>query len=205
MPNYRVSLGFAQLPDPELDDFAANVIANSTGNAAFPSPPVPLGDLTALNKVYIDALADAAQGGSAATAAKNNAREALIDALRKNANYVETIASKDLAMLLSSGFEAVSTNRAQVQLAKVNIIEVTNPASGQLRARIEAVPNAKGFDGQIKEESAADWGPTQSFANSRSIIFAGLTPGMLYTVRARAIGGSTGAGDWSDPVSHRAL
>jgi hypothetical protein len=50
-----------------------------------------------------------------------------------------------------------------------------------------------------------DWGPTQSFANSKSIVFKELTPGTLYVMRVRAIGGSTGQGDWSDPVSHRAM
>jgi hypothetical protein len=204
MPNYRVSLGFAQLPDSDLDDFAGAVIGKSTSNPAFPSPPVTMAELGTLKTAFEDALAAAAQGGTGATAAKNNAREALVSALRKNANYVETIASSDLATLLSSGFESTSTNRAQSPLPKVNIIEVVNLQSGQLRARIEAVPNAKGFDGQIKPEGG-DYGPTQSFANSRSIIFPDLTPGTLYTIRVRAIGGSTGQGDWSDPISHRAM
>jgi hypothetical protein len=33
----------------------------------------------------------------------------------------------------------------------------------------------------------------------------GLTAGVLYTLQLCAIGGSTGAGDWSDPVSHMAM
>jgi hypothetical protein len=204
MANYRVSLGFAQLPDTELDDFAGAVISKSTGNAAFPSPPVTTVQLGTLKTAFEDALAAAAQGGTGATAAKNNARETLVSALRKNANYVETIASSDEAMLLSSGYASTSTNRAQSPLDKVNTIEVVNLQSGELRARIEAVANAKGFDGQIKPEGG-DWGPSQSFANSRSIIFKDLTPGTLYTIRVRAIGGSTGQGDWSDPISHRAM
>ena len=40
------------------------------------------------------------------------------------------------------------------------------------------------------------------FTNSRSIPIGGLTPGKVYSFRVRAIGGSTGSGDWSDPVSH---
>jgi hypothetical protein len=32
-----------------------------------------------------------------------------------------------------------------------------------------------------------------------------LTPGQNYSVQARAIGGSTGHSDWSDPVSHMVM
>lgn len=45
--------------------------------------------LATLKIAFEDAIAAAAQGGMTATAAKNNAREALIEALRKNAYYVE--------------------------------------------------------------------------------------------------------------------
>ena len=51
-------------------------------------------------------------------------------------------------------------------------------------------------------------GPWQSgglFTNSRSMPLNGLTPGTNYTVQVRAIGGSTGYSDWSDPVSHMSL
>ncbi|MFM8469141.1 MAG: fibronectin type III domain-containing protein [Limisphaerales bacterium] len=32
-----------------------------------------------------------------------------------------------------------------------------------------------------------------------------LTPGTTYTFSVRAVGGSTGFSDWSDPVSHMSL
>ncbi|MGH7976559.1 MAG: fibronectin type III domain-containing protein [Limisphaerales bacterium] len=32
-----------------------------------------------------------------------------------------------------------------------------------------------------------------------------LTPGAMYSVQVRAVGGSTGYSDWSDPVSHMAM
>jgi hypothetical protein len=41
--------------------------------------------------------------------------------------------------------------------------------------------------------------------NSRSIPLNGLTPGKQYQVQVRAIGGSTGYGDWSDSVSHMSM
>jgi len=39
----------------------------------------------------------------------------------------------------------------------------------------------------------------------RCIGFNGLTPGGLYEIQIRAIGGSTGYSDWSDPTQHRSL
>jgi hypothetical protein len=203
MPKYRVSLAFAELPDDSLDDFTGAIIAGVTGNAAFPTPPVAVAQLTTLKTAFESALA--ARGhGPVATAAKNNAREALIDALRKDANYVENQSNNDLAVLLSSGYEAASTNRAQAPLEKVQIIAVDHSQSGQLKLRIVPVDNAKGFDGRIKN-GTADYGPPESFASSRAIVFKNLTPGTTYTMQVRAVGGSTGTGDWSDPISHMAI
>jgi len=205
MATYRVSLAFAQLGDTELDDFSGTVIDGLTANSgAYPSPPVPVATLQTLTDAFEQAMAKAAQGGTAATAAKNAAREALISALRKNANYVEIQASDDLAKLLSSGYESTSTNRAQTVLPKVDILRVENGQTGELKVRIGPVPNSKGFDGRIKSGNG-DYGPQQSFKNSRSIIFPGLTPGTVYTIEVRAVGGTTGVGDWSDPVSHMAM
>ena len=40
------------------------------------------------------------------------------------------------------------------------------------------------------------------FTQARKIILTGLTSGTIYNVQARAIGGSTGYSDWSNPSSH---
>ncbi len=42
------------------------------------------------------------------------------------------------------------------------------------------------------------------FTQSRMVI-PDLIPGTTYTLQARAIGGSTGYSDWSDPVSHMSM
>jgi hypothetical protein len=149
-------------------------------------------------------LATFANTVKAATAAKNDAREALLLALRKDANYVEINADNDLAKLLTSGYEAASTNRQQTVLPQVNIIDVENGQSGELKARIARVENSRGYDGRIKAASG-DYGPPISFASSRSITFSDLTPGIVYTIQIRAVGGTTGLGDWSDPISHMAM
>jgi hypothetical protein len=197
-------LAFAQLPDVALDDFSGGVIEGLTGNGAYPNPPVAVAQLTTLKVALESAIAAQTQGGTGATAAKNNAADALIAALRKNANYVENECNNDLATLLSSGYDSASTNRAQTPLGKVQIIGVDHDTSGQLKLRINPVANAKGFDGRIKSANS-DYGPTQSFPNSRSIVFKELAAGTTYTMQVRAVGGLTGLGDWSDPISHMAM
>ena len=49
------------------------------------------------------------------------------------------------------------------------------------------------------------WQTAGAFTGARKIILTGLTPGTVYNVQARAIGGSTGYSDWSDPSSHMAM
>ena len=53
--------------------------------------------------------------------------------------------------------------------------------------------------------SIATWQAVGVFTYSRPILIENLTPGTTYTMQARAIGGSTGYSDWSDPVSHMAM
>jgi len=204
MPQYRVSLSFAQLPDAALDDFADAIIAGLNGNASYPAPPVTVAQLVTLKQTLQDAIAAQAQGGTTATAAKNTARNALVEALRKDANYVEISANNDLSTLLGSGFQSASINRAPSMLAKVQIIGVDNRQAGEFKVKIDPIANAKGFDGRIKS-GTGEYGPSISFQNSKSILFKGLTAGITYTLQLCAIGGSTGTGDWSDPVSHMAM
>jgi hypothetical protein len=204
MPQYRVSLSFAQLPDVALDDFANTIIVGLTGNVGYPAPPVTVAQLGTLKQTFQDAVAAQAQGGTTATAAKNTARNALVEALRKDANYVEIACNNDLPTLLGSGFQFASTNRTQSVLDKVQIVGVDNGQTGELKVRIDPIANAKGFDGRIKS-GTGEYGPSISFQNSKSIFFKGLTAGITYTLQLCAIGGSTGAGDWSDPVSHMAM
>jgi hypothetical protein len=204
--NYRVALSFARLPDSDLDEFTSNVITCLTSNAGFPTPTVKPADLTKLQSTFTDAIVAAAQGGKQATAAKNEARESLLDAMRKNAAYVQGIASHDLPLLLSSGYEATSTNRAQGQLDIPTIVGINNDATTQLTVRMQPVDNARSY--QVRASTGNNGStvslPTVDSTQARRVILPNLTPGATYTVQARAVGGTTGYSDWSDPVSHMA-
>jgi hypothetical protein len=200
----KVSLGFARLPDGDLDNFTQTVIAGLTGNATYPTPPVTIANLQAANDDYSAKLAAAFTGGPMDVAAKNTSREALLNDLRQIASYVQIRCNNDLGLLLSSGFDAQSTNRASNPLTKPQELRIKNFHSGTLIATVRPVKNTSTYEGRIKGPTG-DWLPSVFSGDSQRIAFTGLTPGTTYTIQVRALGGSTGQSDWSDPSSHMSM
>jgi hypothetical protein len=178
-----------------------------SGNPAFPDPPISTEMLEQALDEFSLAIQDQAKGGTLATAVRNNARRKVMELLSRLARYVEDKSSNDLPALMSSGFPARNRSRAQVQFPKAVILKITARRSGQLNLQVRAIPNARCYQVVCAEVGPHGvLGPERDaglFTNSRSIPIGGLTPGKVYSLRVRAIGGSTGSGDWSDPVSHR--
>jgi hypothetical protein len=200
----RVSLSYTRLNDSAFSAFGANVVAKMTDNDAFTTPVVPLPDITAAVTLFNTRIADAQQGGSVAAQLKKQAREALDSVLRQQAAYVQSIAGEDLAVLLSSGYEATSSNRTRVQLDQPVIDRISNPVSTVIALRVQPVPTAKSYEVRVSHgtEAAHSAG---IFTKSRPLMVTNLTPGVVYTFQVRAIGGISGYSDWSDPVSHMAM
>ena len=201
--NLRVSLSFARVPDTELDNFAQGVIDAMTGNAAFPTPPVTMANLQTAKDDFTAKVAAAQSGGPPDTAAKNNSKQTLLGMLRQEAGYVQINCGNDMAKLLSSGFQAMSTNRAQAPLDQPQGLNIKTGSSGQLVASVSPVKNTSMYEGRIKGPTG-DWSAGTFSGDSQHIIFDRLTPGVTYTIQVRALGGSTGQSDWSDPSSHMA-
>jgi hypothetical protein len=102
--NYKVSLEFTGYRDPYLEKFGGRVATLLTYNPAFPHPPVEPAQLSAHVFAFRTACQAAMQGGLRFAAARDQAREVLLSALRREAAYVQTRSGHDLEMLLSSGF-----------------------------------------------------------------------------------------------------
>jgi hypothetical protein len=200
----HTSLGFAQDTDAGLDVRTGGVITSMTDNENFKDPAVPLTALQEALNQFRASVAAMAQGGKQATAQKNDMREQLIALLRQQALYVQSASANELPVLLSSGFDAAGTNRAQSPLDKPTIVKIENKVSTQLQLRVTTVINARSYEAQTKTPSG-DWQAAGIHTKARTMILEDLTPGTLYTIQVRAIGGSTGYSDWSDPVSHMAL
>ena len=200
----KVRKGFSTSNDSQVIALTSAVIAGLTDNKAFPNPPVELAAVQTALDALVDAVAAQAHGGVTATAEKNNKREALIALLRKLAHYVEG-SSTDLAVVLSSGFQTVTVSRSQSALGKPSIVRIDFGASSRLLVRVRPIEKAKCYEARSStiaaNGAAGPWQPGGLSTNSR-IELNGLTPGTNYAVQIRAVGGSTGFSDWSDPVVH---
>ncbi len=215
MPQLRVQLGFTNAADHSVVERAEEVAAGLyvsplwTPAPPAPVPPVTLAALNASSNAFSDAMARADMGGPADTALKNNLREDLIALLRKLAGFVQENHDNDLAKLLASGFEAVSTNRAQSALPAPEIRDILHALSGQFKVRVAPVPNAKNYEVQsaliAPTGAPGPWSSAGLFSNSQSMLVNGLTPGAEYLIRVRAMGGSTGTSDWSATRNQRAM
>lgn len=197
----RVALTFATYTDTELNSFAILLIACLKTNPLFPTLPITIAALTALQTAFQSAMTLAAQGGPMDTAAKNEARDALITALRQLAGYVQSLApTLTLSQVLSSGFDVASNNNTQSPLPQPVLISLDNSVSTQLTVYLQPMTNAKAYQLQFCIGTAA-WSEAGIFPSTRGVVIPNLTPGTVYTVRVRAIGGSTQYSDWSATIA----
>lgn len=204
----HVSHEFAQYKDDRLVTFADGVFTGISGHATtFTNVPA-----SATMAMLGTAKADfetkrlaAIKGSVAQTEAKKAARADLLVLLRILASYVEGVALGDADIIRLAGFEVVShQHNSQSQLARPDIKLIANEISTQLKLRVNSVPNAHAYEVQWRIGSGA-WVSAGAFPDPRSMVITGLTPGTTYELRVRAVGGSTGYSDWSDPVSHMCM
>jgi len=199
-------LDFSHGPDHQLEEVTGAVIVNLNGNKNFPHPPIDPPTLqTALNE-FSASIPAAAQGGHHATAVKAKKRHTLVNLLRQDALYVQANCNDDLETLLSSGFLAANTSRTQSPMPKPDAVSLGPGNSGQLIAKLKKkIRNAKSYEVHYAPIGAGGAAGAEKIlsglTNSRSMPINGLTPGTTYTVQVRAVG-TTGSGDWSNPVSH---
>jgi hypothetical protein len=83
---------------------------------------------------------------TAATAEKRNRQEALIVLLRKLKHYVEDNCGNDMAVLLSSGFQAASITRTRLPLANPAILGVDSGNSTELVLKVGAIARARCYE-----------------------------------------------------------
>ena len=190
----------------QLAIMAGVVITGLTNNPAFPAPTVDLKAVQAAADDLNAALAAQAHGGAAATAEKNNKHEALIVLLRKLKHYVEDNCGNDPAVLLSSGFQSAATTRNRSPLANPSILAIDFGSSAELAVKVSPIARAKCYEVRMAAMGPGNlpgsWQAGGLFTAARSMKVSGLVPGTTYVLQVRAVGGSAGYSDWSNPVSH---
>ena len=198
----RVSLAFATYSTLELNSLAILVIACLKNNPLFPNLPVSIAALQALQAALqtADTAASNPAGGSLQRALRDEAATALVAALRQTAAYVQSVGLTDVSQVLSSGFDIVNPNSTPSPLTTPVLTGLDNSTSTQLKVSLRAVANAKAYHVQYSVASGP-WLEGGIFGNTRLVTITDLTPGTVYNVRLRAIGGSTGYSDWSLPLA----
>ena len=197
-----ISLGFSKLADANLVTKVDAIIDSMTGNENFPTPTPAISAVQAAATAFQEALALAVGGGVLKTAEKNAAREALLSVLRNLALYVQQNCRDDVAILLSSGFDARKTPvPAGVLPAPSGATLMNSPLSGVLDFRAKPVVNASAYEGQRTTDVNKDdaWENVGVFTSARFTL-ADLKPGTIHWARSRAIG-AAGPRAWSDAVS----
>jgi len=204
MALFRIGLGFMRYEDPHLDDFASNVAAKLTTNAAlFPNLPASVVNLTAAQGAFHTSLSIGKGAGTAATADKKAKRLILLGLLRQNALYIQGIPNLTAANAALSGYEVIeASSHGPVNVETPVILGITNVASGKLGVKAKAPKGYKSLEFFVTVGTAA---PVRAgtFPSTRDIVLEDLTPGTLYAVQVRAVFGSKRYSELSDPVSHR--
>jgi len=195
--NIRIALTFATYNRTQLNGFAILVIVCLKNNLLFPTLPVSIADLTVLQTALQDANNTAAQGGVPATTAANEASDALNVALRQNAAYIQSLTpTLTLSQVYTSGYDVINTNRAQSPLIQPVLSGLDNSLTTKLLVQFAPVTNAKAYQVQYSIGTGA-WQEAGIFPSTKNVLITDLTPGTIYNVRVRGIGGSTQYSEWS--------
>ena len=205
-----------KLRDDELDEYAQEKIdkinlANS-GGGAHPFDPVTPTTSTVNDKniEWRAALVAADDGTVADTAFKDQKRKELEALLTLQAQSCATLANGNLALYLTTGYEAKNTAGAPTgQLPAVTGLELFyGDSDGELKASWNIMEDAENFSVQAFSDAG---NPDTSILKEYIIgkigksktTLDGLPSGQKIFVRVRANGGSTGHGAWSDLAEKR--
>ena len=194
--NLQILRDFYQYPANKLVTFGRNIAAN-LDPVKFPNLPVSPTNIKALTDDLSAKQAATLTGGSVAMAARDNAFDALTAALDSDADMVETVVKDDMEMLLATGYLPASTNRASSPLDDTAITGLFNNGTTQVLLRLAPVVNAKAYQVQTSADGGKSWLEACLSTQARRVVVVNLVPGTTYQVRARAIGGSTGASNWT--------
>ena len=207
MSRFKLEL-FKKKPADKLTMGATHITA-MTGNANYPQP----------TRVPTDAQAQTAQDDLATAQAEVDAAEVIWKqkiqirdqkegvwdtVITARANNCEAVTPNDLAALQSTGFPLRSTGTPIGELpAPGNLRATAGENEGEVKLRCDSVTGASSYEWQCHlHEGNPPWNALK-MSTTVKITATGLTPGVVYAFRVRAIG-SAGPGTWSDEATERA-
>lgn len=189
--------------DAELSIKAQHVVANMSGNVAFPNPTPGLDTLTAAASDFEEA-EQASRNGSRELVAIKNQRRAVLEAmLREEANYVNLVAKGNLALIISSGFE--HSKRAEpigALPAPENLQVKPGLSKGSLQVSCNPVRGATAYCFDYCLLPGTSWERVDS--TKHRVTITGLNSGQQYAFRVYALG-TNPQRNWSAEVNSYVL
>jgi hypothetical protein len=189
MANVKIITGFARLRDDELDNRVQKIITSMTGNVNFATPAPPLSTVATALAEYQEALSQSKDGSKEKTAIKNQKRDALEKILNSLSLYVQANCQDNLAILLSSGYEARRPNTPIGILAKPQNFKVENgPNPGSLRLSVDKVIGADSYLFEyttVPVNDATNW--KVKAGTARTFTIEGLSSGQQYAFRIAGV------------------
>ena len=208
MRKEKVISNYSGWSDYELSTLAGRILKamqETTAQANFPHPNPAITVLEPLVNDYITKHEIASRRGSALEISqKNESRDALLNALRSLAHYVNEVANGQLSLLLSTGMVLASqpsSTQAPTMVEKVQLRD--GRLSGQLRLDFKPVKAAWEYEVEIGTMASTGeivWNKVVLTTSSRGNVLSEMEPGVRYCVRIRTRNGK-GTGDWCEPVS----
>jgi hypothetical protein len=202
----KVRERFWGVADTDIVARGTAVLTALTGNTNFPSVPVDLAALRLALDTFAASIAQAADGSKKVIADKSRQRKTVIEMLRLLGRYVEIESKNDLAILQTSGFQAISTTRAPAQPLSEKIRKIEHgPNRGQVVVWLLSVRGAVSY--QIRYAPSVN-GATPTTWNEKLVaqvkapaVLTGLTPGTTYAFQARAALKNSMYTDWTDSLT----
>jgi hypothetical protein len=209
----KIALGMERRSDPDLLAYGGAVVAALKDNASFPAP---WGDSTpsweqldAAYQAYRDAYHAALTHDTQKIAARNAARQAFTEMLRRVAAYVEFQANGSVAMLVSTGFalrqeQARSSSGAVPPGPMAELRGVATEHGGRIELRAGRSERAVAYEVQTAFTDPAStngstvWSHAQTVFSVQRVALEGLAPGFVW-VRMRGAN-HNGYGPWTGPV-----
>lgn len=214
----QINAGTSTLSDMELLVLTDRVLTGMTNNPHFtPWPPgVPPLDEVRGDRNSFQAAMIAAQSHDTFKIAERKAlRVVLENKLSHLAAFVQMAAHGNADALASSGFElrrprssSSSASSDEPLPAPADLSVEHGSLSGTLTLHVTRPPGARACDIEVAQGDPSlpeNWRHWDVSASWSRITLSGFTPGQVYWVRVRAVGGKTGHGLWSNPISIMAI
>jgi hypothetical protein len=177
--------GFGDYPDAKLLGKANQIIKAMTGNPNFPDSTPFLTPVQTATDEFKAAMIAAMDGGKTKNAIKKMKRKVLAAALKDLALYVQLNSKGDLAILLTSGYDARRKNTpVEAPGAPINFYVKNGESTGVMILSVKRHKNAWSyvFDYALVPESGDPY--WTSVPSGRTLILRNLTPGKQYMFRA---------------------